>query len=164
MSNIKCPQCGLVNWSTDAKCKRCQSPLDAQDYSKPQSDPSLSLESQPLFSGVIKVLTAILALATVVLLLCRIFHPFEIDTTKGIAVIFMLVGMAVGFVAGIWTIVRIFQESILWGLAALFIPFAGLVAVAMFWEKTRRSFVGQMLCIGILFVAYFMVDPLYRNG
>ena len=164
MSNIKCSQCGLVNWSTEAKCKRCQSPLDAQDYSKPQNNPSLSLESQPLFSGVVKVLTAILALGTVVLLFFRIFHPFDPDTTMGIAVIFMLVGIALACVASIWTVVRIFEQNIWWGLAALFIPFAGLFAIAMFWEKTKRSFVGQLLCLGIAFAGYFMVDPLYRRG
>ena len=164
MSNIKCSKCGLVNWVTETNCRRCQSLLDAQDYSKPQYDPSLSLERQPLFSGVVKVLTAILALGTVALLFFRIFHPFDKDTTLGIAVIFMLVGMAVGCIAGIWTVVRIFEQSIWWGLAALFIPFAGLFAIARFWEKTKRSFVGQMICIGIMFVGYFMVDPLYRHG
>ena len=92
MSNIKCPQCGLVNWATEANCKRCQSLLDAQDYAKPQYDSSLSLEGPPLFSGVVKVLTAILALATVGLLFFKIFHPFDTDTTMGIAAIFMLVG------------------------------------------------------------------------
>jgi len=138
--------------------------LDAQDYSKPQNNPSLSLESQPLFSGVVKVLTAILALGTVVLLFFRIFHPFDPDTTMGIAVIFMLVGIALACVASIWTVVRIFEQNIWWGLAALFIPFAGLFAIAMFWEKTRRSFVGQLLCLGIAFAGYFMVDPLYRRG
>src|SRR2546430_7601537 len=43
-------------------------------------------------SGVVKVLTAILALATVGLLFFKIFHPFDTDTTMGIAAIFMLVG------------------------------------------------------------------------
>ena len=30
MSSIKCPQCGLVNWSTQDACKRCASPLAIQ--------------------------------------------------------------------------------------------------------------------------------------
>ena len=167
MSNIKCPQCGLVNWATDAECKKCKYLLqtqDMQDYSKPQYDPSLSLESQPLFSGIVKVLTAILALGTVALLSSWIFHPFDTDTTMGIAAIFMLVGIALGCFASIWTVVRIFEQSIAWGLASLFIPFAGLFAIARFWEKTKRSFVGQLLCFGIVYAGYFMLDPLYRHG
>ena len=163
MSNIKCPQCGLVNWATEANCKRCQSLLDGQDYAEPQYDPSLSLE-RPLFSGVVKVLTGILALATVGLLFFKIFHPFDTDTTMGIAAIFMLVGFLLACIASIWTVVRIFEQSIWWGLAALFIPFAGLFAIARFWEKTKRSFVGQLLCLAIAVVGYFMVDPLYRHG
>jgi hypothetical protein len=150
-----------MNWATAAECKRCQYLLqteDMQDYSRPQYDPSLSLERQPLFSGVVKVLTVILALGTVALLFSRILHPFAIDTTKGIAAIFMLIGMAVGCVASIWTVVRIFEQSISWGLASLFIPFAGLFAIARFWEKTKRSFVGQLLCFGIVFAGYFMID------
>jgi hypothetical protein len=39
-----------------------------------------------------------------------------------------------------------------WGLASLFLPIVGLVAVIQFWEKTKRSFVGQMVCAGIVFV------------
>ena len=164
MSNIKCPQCGLVNWATEANCKRCQSLLDTQDYAEPQHVTSPVLESQPLFSGVVKVLTAILALATVGLLFFKIFHPFDADTTMGIAAIFMFVGMALACIASIWTVVRIFEQSIWWGLAALFIPFAGLFAIVRFWETTKRSFVGQLVCLGILVVGYFMVDPLYRRG
>ncbi len=29
MQSVKCPQCGLVQWSTEATCKRCQAPLSA---------------------------------------------------------------------------------------------------------------------------------------
>jgi len=32
------------------------------------------------------------------------------------------------------------------------VPLVGLIAVAQFWEKTKRSFVGQVVCVGILFV------------
>ena len=164
MSNIKCPQCGLVNWATEANCKRCKSLLDTQNHAEPEHATSPGLEGQPLFSGVVKVLTAILALATVGLLFFKIFHPFGTDTTTGIAVIFMLVGFLLAVIASIWTVVRIFEQSIWWGLAALFIPFAGLFAIARFWENTKRSFVGQLLCLGIGLVGYFLVDPLYRRG
>lgn|GEM_PF-509763 len=29
--NTKCPQCGLINWQSDAECKRCHAPLGAAD-------------------------------------------------------------------------------------------------------------------------------------
>lgn len=161
MSNIKCPQCGLMNWATDAECKRCQYLLqtqDTQDYSKPHRDPSLSLESQPLFSGVIKVLTAILALGIVALLSTMVLHLLDQDTTTAIGAIFMLGGMALYLLAHIWLVVRIFEQSVAWGLGSFFIPLVGLFAVAKFWEKTKRSFVGQFLCLGISYLGYLMVD------
>lgn len=161
MSNIKCPQCSLVNWATDVECRKCQYLLqaqDTQDYSKPRNDPSLSLETQPLFSGVIKVLTAIFALGIVVTFTTMVFHLLDQDTTNGIGVIFMLGGFGLCFLAHIWLIVRIFEQSVWWGLGSFFIPLVGLFAVAKFWEKTKRSFVGQFLCIGIAFVGYLMLD------
>lgn len=41
MSTIKCPQCGLVNWSTQPNCKRCGIDLAGQGgtYSPPSASP-----------------------------------------------------------------------------------------------------------------------------
>ncbi len=35
MSSIKCPQCGLVNFSTDATCRRCRVPLTSSPLTSP---------------------------------------------------------------------------------------------------------------------------------
>jgi hypothetical protein len=42
MTSVKCPQCGLVNWSTTANCKRCglavaEGPADDQQFDQSQS-------------------------------------------------------------------------------------------------------------------------------
>ena len=51
----------------------------------------------------------------------------------GIGYIIMLVG-------SIWVLVVAFQESVLWGVCALLIPFAALVFVVMNWEKAGKPF------------------------
>ena len=51
----------------------------------------------------------------------------------GIGGIIMLVG-------GIWVLVIAFQESVLWGLGSLFIPFVSLIFVAMHWDKAGKPF------------------------
>ena len=35
MTHTKCPQCGLVNWSSDAPCERCGAPLNDIDATSP---------------------------------------------------------------------------------------------------------------------------------
>jgi hypothetical protein len=45
-------------------------------------------------------------------------------------------------------LVAAFRESLLWGLAILFLPFAGLVFLIMHWSEARRGFMVQLLgCI-----------------
>jgi hypothetical protein len=75
---------------------------------------------------------------------------------QGDRVIFMFTGMALTVLAHLWLLVRIFEQSTAWGLASLFIPWVGLFAIAKFWEKTRRSFVAQLVCIGIAFVGFYI--------
>lgn len=50
----------------------------------------------------------------------------------------MGVGAIVAIVGGIWVLVVAFQESIVWGLLSLFIPFAVLVFVIMHWNKAAK--------------------------
>jgi hypothetical protein len=160
MNNVKCAQCGLVNWSTEVECKRCGSLLTVQGKSEPNIE--IDTESKPFLSGGLKFLTAILALATLTLLLSRVFDLLDPETAAVFAVIFMLAGIALLLLTHIWLLVRIFEQSIAWGLGALFLPLVGLIAVAKFWDKTRRSFVGQLVCMGIMLVASQIMPPSLR--
>ena len=86
----------------------------------------------------------------------------EGDAALMAAATFMLCGAVFGILTQFCLLVRIFQQSIGWGLATLFIPFAGLVAIVMFWENTRRSFLGYMVCMGIMIAGYCMLPPALR--
>ncbi len=163
MNSIRCPECGLVNFATASECKRChvsfvseQMPSEAQyanaehqGYWPQNPEPE---KTQRVFSGGVVVLTGILALGFAILIFQQALHPFDADTAKGVGGVLGLVGVLLLFITHIWLLIRIFEQSVGWGLASLFLPFVGLVAVIQFWDKTKRSFIGQMVCAGILFV------------
>ncbi|MBV9926393.1 MAG: hypothetical protein JOZ96_15345 [Acidobacteria bacterium] len=151
MSNTKCPQCGLVNWSDAVACKRCGWQLDWQYRPASQFD-SAAPEPEPLFSSTLTFLTAILLLAVAAFLSHRVFHVIDLETAKIAAVITMTGGIGLLILTHLWLVLRIFEQSASWGVATLCVPLAGLVAVTKFWEKTRRSFIGQLLCVGIVLV------------
>lgn len=62
----------------------------------------------------------------------------------------MGVGCLISVVCGIWLLVIAFTTHILWGLAYLFVPFAGLVFVIMHWSKAAKPFLINMLGVGLL--------------
>jgi hypothetical protein len=119
-------------------------------------------EPKRVFSGVITFLTATLALATVAVLFARGFQLIDGDAAKILAGIFMLVGVSFYILSGICGLVRIFEQSVWWGLGTIFVPFVGLIALILFWEKTRRSFLGQMICMGIMLAGYFILPATFR--
>jgi hypothetical protein len=122
---------------------------DNQAYWPQNSEPE---PQQRVFSGGVVVLTGILALGFAILIFQQALHPFDADTAKGVGGVLGLVGVLLLFVTHIWLLYRIFEQSIGWGLASVFLPIVGLVAVIQFWDKTKRSFIGQMVCAGIVFV------------
>jgi hypothetical protein len=73
---------------------------------------------------------------------------------------FILIGAAliINLVASIWFLVAAFRESILWGLAILFLPVAGIVFLIMHWDEVRTPFLLNLLAI-MLFVISFFVLP-----
>jgi hypothetical protein len=155
MNNVKCFQCGLVNWSSDIECKRCGALLTVQEI-RAQHLAYIAPEPQPFFSRGLQLLTALLGVAMVFVPLSRLLR-FDSETAAVVALPFVLAGLVLMFVAHIWLLVRIFEQSIGWGLGSLFVPLVGLIAVFMFWENTKRSFVAQWVCAAIMLVAYFIV-------
>lgn len=62
----------------------------------------------------------------------------------GIALFFL--GFILAIIGGFWTLILAFMDHWGWGLACLFIPFAGLVFIIMKWsnQSVRRSFFLQL--------------------
>jgi len=68
--------------------------------------------------------------------------------------IFALVtGWVIAFVGGIMFLVVAFRESVLWGLAVLFIPFASLVFLIKYWSEVKKAFMLQLLGMLIFFLS-----------
>ena len=141
----------MVNWSAAVECKRCGSLLTVQQKAAEAyvSDP---IESKAFFSGGMIILAALLGVAMVALILSRVFHLIQGETADICAVIFIFGGALLAVLAHLWLVVRVFEQSIAWGLASLFIPFVGIVAIIKFWDKTRRSFIAQLVCLAIAYV------------
>ena len=176
MNSIKCPGCGLVNFATATECKRCQmafvseqepqaTQYDNTPYQTPHyqnapyqsywpQNPEFEGKSPKVFSGGVVFLTGILIVAFVMLVTQQVFHPLDQSTAQGIAVLVGLSGLGLLLLTHIWLVIRIFEQSVGWGLASIFLPICGLIAVAQFWDKTKRSFIGQMVCVGIMFVGF----------
>ena len=52
----------------------------------------------------------------------------------------VLVGLVISIVGGVMVLIEAFKQSIVWGLASLFIPFVILVFVALNWEVSKKGF------------------------
>lgn len=55
------------------------------------------------------------------------------------SVIAMVAGVAC-LIYGIKLLILAFQESVLWGLGSLFVPFVSLIFIIMHWERCKSPF------------------------
>jgi len=70
-----------------------------------------------------------------------------------------VIGLIVGLVGSIWTIVIAFQENLGWGLGCLFVPCIQLVFVFTHWEKTKKPFL-----INVVGVLIYVVAAMFIKG
>jgi hypothetical protein len=61
-----------------------------------------------------------------------------------LGLILMIVGIVVSVVGGLWFLGVAFGESVLWGLACLFIPFAALFFLISHWDEAGKPFLVQL--------------------
>jgi len=151
MNNIKCIDCGLVNWASDIECRRCGSLLTVQEK-RAQILALEQSEAKPFLTSGLQLLLVLLGLELVVGLVSQIFQ-LPTDLAAGASLIAVAIGFLLLIVCHIWLLARIFEQSVAWGLGALFVPLVGIIAIGKFWEHTKRSFVGQLICVGIVLMA-----------
>jgi thiol:disulfide interchange protein len=74
-----------------------------------------------------------------------------------IVIVGLVVFGSLTLVGTLWLLGVTFSESILWGLASLFIPAASIVFVITHWEQSKRPFLahgfGVLGLIGTIFLA-----------
>src|SRR5688572_9035267 len=108
MNSIKCSECHLVNWSTSSECRRCGA-LIGEDYQNMPSRYSIDKEVrvEPLFTTGIKLLSAMLALTTVLCLAQQGFQPLSTPMAREVAVYLALPALGLYVLAHIWLLIRI---------------------------------------------------------
>lgn len=57
------------------------------------------------------------------------------------------IGVIIALVFGIILLIKAFQESILWGLGYIFVPFVSLVFIIMHWDKAKSPFLKGLIAI-----------------
>ena len=78
----------------------------------------------------------------------------------------LVLGAVAAVVGGLMLLVAAFRTSVLWGLACLFIPFAGLVYVVVHWEEARTGFLLNLagLAVGALGLLFLPADAILGEG
>jgi FtsH-binding integral membrane protein len=66
------------------------------------------------------------------------------------------VGGLLIFVGLIWFLVRAFQQSILWGLGCMFVPFVGLFFLVIHWNRAGKPFMLSLLGVILEIVGLVM--------
>lgn len=55
-----------------------------------------------------------------------------------LGMILLVIGVLISAVGSIWLLIEAFQESILWGLGCVFVPFIPLIFLVMHWSKCAK--------------------------
>ncbi len=58
-------------------------------------------------------------------------------------------------IASIWFLIAVFKENVLWGLAVLFLPVAGLIFLILHWEDVRVPFLLNLVGCILMAIAIF---------
>ncbi len=74
-----------------------------------------------------------------------------------IGIIILVVSWLALFAASIWLLVIAFRVSVGWGLASLFIPFAGFVFPFLHWEKGGKPFIALLCCLPPAIVGFILI-------
>ena len=65
-----------------------------------------------------------------------------------------IIGSILALSGGIWLMLIIFTESVLWGLLSLLLPVVGAAFVFMNWEISKHAFLTQVIGIVLLFAGF----------
>ena len=78
------------------------------------------------------------------------------DLPAGLGEVIMIFGLLIVIVGGFWFLVRAFTESVLWGLAVMFIPFVALFFLIVHWQSAKRPFFVQLFGFAIVLLGVFL--------
>jgi len=82
---------------------------------------------------------------------------FEEIHVEIIGLALFVIGLIISFIYGIKLIIIAFQESVLWGLLYLFLPFANLYFIITRWPECKSPFLKTLIAIPFLIVGAVMI-------
>lgn len=80
------------------------------------------------------------------------------DPYHGIGIGLLILGLVLAFIGGLWFLVAAFRESVLWGLACLFIPIVQLFFLIVHWDEAKKPFLLQLLGLAAIVIA-MLISP-----
>jgi hypothetical protein len=70
----------------------------------------------------------------------------------------LFVGLAIFMIGGFMFLIAAFRESVLWGLACLFVPIVPLFFLITHWHEAKKPFAIQLIGLAIL-ILIALVSP-----
>ena len=74
-----------------------------------------------------------------------------------IGLVLFFIGLIISFIYGIKLIIIAFQESVLWGLLYLFLPFANLYFIITRWPECKSPFLKTLIAFPFFIVGAVMI-------
>ncbi len=68
-------------------------------------------------------------------------------------------GGIISLIGGLWLLIAAFQQSILWGLAVLFVPLAEFIFIIMHWDRAAWPFIVSLAGFAMSVIAVVIVGP-----
>lgn len=76
-----------------------------------------------------------------------------------LGLLLMMVGGIGCLIGGIWFLIVAFQESVVWGLACMFIPFVSLIFLVTHWEDAGKPFLIQIVSLVPIIAGVYLAPP-----
>jgi hypothetical protein len=76
-----------------------------------------------------------------------------------VGMLLIVAGVIGSLIGGIWFLVVAFNESALWGLGCLFVPFVSLIFLIKYWDQAGKPFLVQLAAIVPLLAGAFLTGP-----
>ena len=75
------------------------------------------------------------------------------------AAIFLLIGMLLVLIGGIWLLVVTFKQGVLWGLGSLVVPVVSIAFVCVYWNESKKPFLLQIAGLVLIVIGVVMAPP-----
>lgn len=80
----------------------------------------------------------------------------------GLGIVLMIAGGIAAAIGGLWLLIKGFEESAMWGIGMLLVPFVGLIFVITHWEQAKKPFLYNLLGSIVFFIGFVMIGAGHR--